>query len=98
VKVGIFSAVHCTTTNNTSTIAVWLEYGEVNVSNFPKGFLNAIISQEGIGWRHFFAGKISQEWLQLQEDSTNKTIGLKRDCYVWGSSAAETTLTYLIKL
>ncbi|OEU19512.1 hypothetical protein FRACYDRAFT_235569 [Fragilariopsis cylindrus CCMP1102] len=70
-----------------ATLCIWLEYGEVNVSNFPKGFPNAIISQEGIGWRHyFFAGKISQEWLQLQEDSTNKTIGLKRDCYVWGSN------------
>ena len=81
-----------------SAIAAWLEHGEVDISKFPIRFANAIISQERIGWRHFFAGKISQEWLLLQEHSTNKTIGKKRDCYVWGASVAETTLSYFIKL
>jgi hypothetical protein len=50
------------------------------------------LSQERIGWRHFFAGKISQEWLKLQADSTNKTVEKKRDCYVWGASIVEITL------
>jgi hypothetical protein len=56
------------------------------------------LSQEQIGWRHFFAGKITQEWLKLQADSTNKTIGKKQDCYVWGASIVEITLKYFIKL
>jgi hypothetical protein len=81
-----------------SAIAAWMEFGEVDISKFPIRFANAILSQERIGWRHFFAGKISQEWLQLQENSTNKTIGKKRDCYVWGASVVEVTLTYFIKL
>jgi len=81
-----------------SSIAEWLEKGEVDVSNYPIKYANAILSQERIGWRHFFAGKITQEWLQLQKDSTNTTVGKKRECYVWGASIVETTLTYFIKL
>jgi hypothetical protein len=57
-----------------------------------------ILSQEQIGWRHFFEGKISQEWLKLQAGSTNKTVGKKWDCYVWGASIVEITLKYFIKL
>jgi hypothetical protein len=75
-----------------------LETGEVNVSNYPIKYANAILSQERIGWRHFFAGKITQEWLKLQSDSTKKTVGKKRDCYVWGASIVEITLKYFIKL
>jgi hypothetical protein len=60
--------------------------------------VNAILSQEQIGWRHFFAGEITQEWLKLQADSTNKTVEKKRDCYVWGASIVEITLKYFIKL
>jgi hypothetical protein len=54
--------------------AEWLETGEVNVSNYPIKYANAILSQERIGWRHFFAGKISKEWLKLQADSTNTVM------------------------
>jgi hypothetical protein len=60
--------------------------------------MDAILSHERIGWWHFFAGKISQEWLKLQASSTNKTIGKKRDCYVWGASIVETTLKCFTKL
>jgi hypothetical protein len=81
-----------------TAIAEWLESGEVNVSNYPIKYAIAILSQEQIGCRHFFAGKISQEWLKLQAGSTNKTVGKKRDCYVWGASIVEITLTYSIKL
>jgi hypothetical protein len=82
-----------------TSIAEWLETGEVNVvSNYPIKYANAILSQERIGWRHFFAGKILQEWLTLQADSTNKTVGKKRDYYVWGASVVEITLKYFIKL
>jgi hypothetical protein len=75
-----------------------LETGDVSVSNYPLKYANAILSQERIGWRHFFAGKFSQEWLKLQAGSANKTVGKKRDCYVWGASIVEITLKYFIKL
>jgi hypothetical protein len=81
-----------------TAIAEWLETGEVNVSNYPIKYVNAILSQEQIGWRHFFAGNIIQEWLKLQANSTNKTVGKKRDCYVWGASIVKITLNYFIKL
>jgi hypothetical protein len=68
-----------------------LETGEVNVSNYTIKYVNAILSHERIGWLYFFAGKISEEWLKLQADSTNKTVGKKRDCYVWGASIVEIT-------
>ena len=81
-----------------TAIAEWLERGEVDISKHPIRFANAILSQDRIGWRHFFAGRISQEWLQLQKDSTYKTVGKKRDCYVWGAAIAETTLRSFIEL
>jgi hypothetical protein len=77
-----------------TAIAEWLETGKVNVSNYPIKYANAILSQERDGWQHFFAGKITQEWLKLQADSTNKTVGNKRDCYVWGASIVKITLNY----
>jgi hypothetical protein len=40
-----------------TSIAEWLETGEFNVSNYPVKYANAILSQERIGWRHFFARK-----------------------------------------
>jgi hypothetical protein len=36
--------------------------------------------------------------LKLQAGSTNKTVGKKRDCYVWGASIVEIILKYFIKL
>jgi hypothetical protein len=52
----------CTIKETLSTaIAEWLETGEVNVSNYPIKYVNAILSQERIGWRHFFAGNKSQK-------------------------------------
>jgi hypothetical protein len=44
-----------------TAIAEWSETGEVDVSKYPIKYANAILSQEGIGWRHSFAGKITQE-------------------------------------
>ena len=41
-----------------TAIAEWLERGEVDISNYPIRFANAILSQDSIGWRHFFAGRI----------------------------------------
>jgi hypothetical protein len=57
-----------------TAIAEWLETGEVNVSNYPIKYANAILSQERIGWRHFFAGKITQVWLKLQNSRKEKRL------------------------
>jgi hypothetical protein len=81
-----------------TAIAEWLETGEVDVSKYPIKYANAIISQERIGWRHFFSGKISQEWAKLQNNSTIKTVGKKREGYVWGAAVVETTLRQVILL
>jgi NAD-dependent dihydropyrimidine dehydrogenase PreA subunit len=55
-----------------TTIAEWLETGKVDVCKYPIKYANAIISQESIGWRHLFGGKLSQEWLTLQSESKHK--------------------------
>jgi hypothetical protein len=59
---------------------------------------SAIRSQETIGWRHLFAGWISQEWLQLQTESTTITNVRKCHSSVWGASIVEVLLSQFIKL
>ena len=81
-----------------TTIAEWLETGKVDMSKYPIKYANAIISQDDIGWRHFFGGKISQEWLTLQSESTTATSNKKQESYIWGAAIVETTLTKFIDL
>ena len=81
-----------------TTIAEWLETGKVDMSKYPIKYANAIISQDDIGWRHFFGGKISQEWLTLQSESTTTTSNKKQESYIWGAAIVETTLTKFIDL
>jgi hypothetical protein len=81
-----------------TAIAEWLETGEVDVSKYPIKYANAILSQERIGWRHFFAGKISQEGTKLHDNSTHRTEGKKRDGYVLGAAVVKITLRYSIQL
>jgi hypothetical protein len=81
-----------------TAIAEWLETGKVDVCKYPIKYANAIISQESIGWRHLFGGKLSQEWLTLQSESTNRTTNKKPESYLWGASIVETTLKKFIDL
>jgi hypothetical protein len=83
---------------SSTAIAEWFETGEVDVSKYPIKYANAILSQERIGWRHFFAENITQEWTQLYSNSTNTTVGKKRDGHVWGASVVEITLQHFIQL
>ncbi|OEU08199.1 hypothetical protein FRACYDRAFT_249987 [Fragilariopsis cylindrus CCMP1102] len=78
--------------------AGWLETGQVDISKYPLKYATAILSQESIGWRHFFAGKLSQEWTKHHDNSTYRTIGKKRDGYVWGAAIVEVTLRHFIQL
>ncbi|OEU15138.1 hypothetical protein FRACYDRAFT_239817 [Fragilariopsis cylindrus CCMP1102] len=81
-----------------TAIAEWLETGQVDISKHPIKYATAILAQERIGWRHMFAGKLAQEWLQLQEQSTNTTSGKKRDSYIWGASIVQILLLQHINL
>ena len=53
-----------------TAVAEWIETETVNVSTYPVKFQKAINTQSHIRWRHIFSGKVSQEWLHLQEQST----------------------------
>jgi hypothetical protein len=81
-----------------TALAEWLEYGTVDVEKYPQRFHKAIKSQTVVGWRHFFGGKISRDWLLLQEDSNTITTKEKRASYSWGASIIEVTLLQVIEL
>jgi len=81
-----------------TAVAEWLETGKVDVSNYPIKYANAIMTQETIGWRHLFGGKLAREWLALQKESTNITMNKKREDYIWGASVVETILAKFIDL
>jgi hypothetical protein len=69
-----------------------------DITKYPVRFHAALKSQEKIGWRHLFAGRISQEWLILQGNSTTTTKIRKRHNSVWGASIVEILLSQFIKL
>jgi hypothetical protein len=52
-------------------------------------------SQEHIGWRHVFSGKLSQHWLRLQGYVTLKD-GKVRNDYILGASIVEILLGKII--
>jgi len=79
-------------------IAEWLETEHVDIEEYPVRFHPAIKSQSIIGWRHLFAGRLSQEWLLLQEESTTVTTVRKRHSSVWGASIIEVLVVQFIKL
>ena len=81
-----------------TSISEWLETGVVDVNNYPTRFHAAINTQTMIGWRHFFAGRLSQDWLHLQETARPRTEERQNDSYVWGASIVEVTLSQYIKL
>ena len=87
----------------TTIIATWMEHGIVDVNKFPDKYHNAINSQQNIGWNQLFMGRISQEWIQLYEDSYERpTICTKSpkfyDGYVWGAAIVETIIRQIIIL
>jgi hypothetical protein len=73
----------------------WMENNEVDINKFPSKFKTALASQEHIGWRHVFSGKLSQHWLRLQGDVTLKD-GKVRNDYIWGASIVEILLGKII--
>jgi len=75
----------------------WMENNEVDITKFPSRFKDALTSQEHIGWRHVFSGKLSQHWLRLQGD-VQLEDGKVRNDYIWGASIVEVLLGKIIAL
>ena len=48
-----------------SCITDWLDNGKVQKNKYNNRYSKAIASQNRIGWRQMFTGKISTEWLHL---------------------------------
>mmetsp|Transcript_17732 Transcript_17732/g.36787 ORF Transcript_17732/g.36787 Transcript_17732/m.36787 type:complete len:113 (-) Transcript_17732:308-646(-) len=55
-----------------SCVIDWLDTESVKESKFHSQYLQEMQSHSTIGWRHIFLGKLSQEWLNLQPQYTNK--------------------------
>jgi hypothetical protein len=68
-----------------TSLCDWMEHGRVDISKFPQKFDTALKSQERIGWRHIFSGKLSQQWLRLQGDVHLEDGNIRTD-YLWGAS------------
>ena len=81
-----------------TAISEWLETGIVIIDNYPPRFHAALATQTTIGWRHLFAGRLSQEWLQIQNITRPRTEERQNDSYIWGASIVEVTLSQYIKL
>ena len=75
----------------------WMENNKVDRSKFPPRFKAALKTQDHIGWRHVFSGKISQHWLKLQGD-VQLEDGKVRNDYIWGASILEVILGKTIAL
>jgi hypothetical protein len=75
----------------------WMENNEVDINKFSPRFKAALTSQDHIGWRQVFSGKLSQAWLRLQGDVTLKD-GKVRNDYIWGASIVEILLGKIILL
>ena len=82
-----------------TAIASWMDTGYVDVKSFPRKYRKAINTQYKIGWRHLFMGKLSQEWIQLYEDTYTAPVSQNEkktrkyvDGYVWGANVVETLI------
>ena len=80
-----------------TALTEWMDKGYVDIRNYHEDFHLAITAQNKIGWRNFFAGKISQHWLNLH-DSFSNNKSKHSQSYVWGASIVETTLRLMIDL
>ena len=80
-----------------TSLTEWMDEGYVDIRNYHEDFHLAITAQNKIGWRNFFAGKISQQWLNLHDLLSNNKSKHSQS-YVWGASIMEMTLRLMIDL
>ena len=78
-------------------VTEWFDHEKVNIDKYPVKYHRALITQNNIGWRHIFMGRISQEWLEIQ-GSKMTTNGTRREAYIWGASVVEVSITSFIEL
>ena len=80
-----------------SVITDWLDSQTVSIEKYPEAYHPAIITQQNIGWRQMFMGKLSQEWETLQ-GPTCTSAGTIRPTYLWSTSIIEILLNLTIEL
>ena len=78
-------------------VTEWFDHEKVDIDKYPVKYHRALITQNNIGWRHIFMGRISQEWLKIQ-GSNMTTNGTRREAYIWGASVVEVSITSFIEL
>ena len=78
-------------------ISEWFEIGYVSLYKYLEMLHYTIWSQETIGWRHFFNGRISKLWLEHQGNTITSKGRLRMD-YIRGTSIVETCLRMMMYL
>ena len=78
-------------------ITDWMDTGTVNHTKYNNKYNTAITAQQQIGWRQLFMGKISKEWLTLQQ-SYKDSQGNTRDATMWSATLIEICLRQYIEL
>ena len=63
----------------------------IEVESYPEKHHRALYTQSFIGWRQFFQGKMSMEWLKLQGSLTLPS-GRVVEAHIWAANIVELTL------
>lgn len=80
-----------------TTITEWFDSGSVTAENYHEKYFLAINSQSEIGWKHFFKGKMSEEWQRLQGRIQMQNLQYQEP-EVWAAAIVETTLRSYIEV
>ena len=78
-------------------VTEWFDNEKVDIDKYPVKHHRALITQNNIGWRQIFMGRISQDWLKIQE-SNMTTNGTRWEAHIWGASVVEVSITSFIEL
>ena len=76
----------------------WFREETVVPENHPIEFRTAIISQNRIGWRHWFMGKVSVDWLRIYGMMTSKADRDETDEELWGRKVVEYTVRHIMEV
>ena len=80
-----------------NAVTDWFQDERVDIDKYPVKYHLALITQNNIGWRQIFMGRISQEWEKLQ--GSGPTInGKNREAYIWGASLVEVSIKSFMEL
>ena len=82
---------------NNNRISEWLFKGEVTVCKYATGHARVICSQKQIELDNLFRGKMSVEWMYLQEQYM-RNQGTDKAGYVWGAAIVEYFLNNMVEV